>query len=55
MTDWSRYDVFMLLMFQTVVVTVGGSMLVGQFQISFVILLVLAFALALVAFFARGL
>ena len=55
LTDWSRYDVFMLLLFQAVIVAVGGSLLVGQFQAAFVILLVFAFALALVAFFARGL
>jgi hypothetical protein len=55
LTDWSRYDVFMLLMFQAVIVAVGGSLLVGQFQAAFVILLVFGFALALFAFFARGL
>jgi hypothetical protein len=55
LTDWSRYDIFMLLMFQAIIVAVGGSLVVGQFQAAFVILLVFAFALALVAFFARGL
>jgi hypothetical protein len=42
-------------MFQLVIAACGGSLLVGQFQTAFVILLVFAFALALIAFFARGL
>jgi len=42
-------------MFQLVIAAVGGSLVVGQFQTRFVILLVFAVALAAVAFFARGL
>jgi len=53
LTDWSRYDVFMLLMFQAVIAGFGGALLMGQFQTAFVILLVFGFALALIAFFAR--
>jgi hypothetical protein len=52
--QWSRYDVLMLLAFQAAIACVGGSLLVGQFQAAFMILLAFAFALALVAFFARG-
>lgn len=55
LVEWSRYDVFMLLMFQAVIAGFGGSLLVGQFQTAFIILLVFAFALAVIAGFARGL
>ncbi len=54
LTEWSRYDVIMLLMFQLVIAGLAGSLLVGQFQAAFIILLVFASALAVVAFFARG-
>ena len=53
--DWSRYDVFMLMLFQAVVAGVVVALLVGQFQMAFVILIVFAFALAVIAGFARGL
>jgi hypothetical protein len=53
--DWSRYDILMLLMFQAVIVGFGVALLVGQFQTAFIILIVFAFALALIAGFARGL
>lgn len=55
LVEWSRYDVFMLLMFQAVIAGFGGSLLVGQFQTAFIILLVFAFALAVIAGFVRGL
>ena len=53
--DWSRYDVFMLLVFQGVIAGIAVALFVRQFQTAFVILIVFAFALALLAGFARGL
>jgi hypothetical protein len=53
--DWSRYDVMMLLMFQAVIAGIGLALVFGQFQLAVIILLVFAFALALIAGFARGL
>lgn len=53
--DWSRYDVLMLLMFQAVIAGCALALVFGQFQMAFIVLLVFAFALALIAGFARGL
>jgi hypothetical protein len=53
--DWSRYDVIMLLLFQAVLVALLVSLFAGHFLTALVILLVFAFALAVVASFARGL
>ena len=53
--DWSRVDVFMLMMFQGVLAGCGLALLFGQFQLAFIVLVVFALALALIAGFARGL
>ena len=53
--DWSRYDVFMLLVFQAVITGIAVALVVGQFQTAFAILIVFALALALLAGFARDL
>ena len=53
--DWSRYDIGMLLLFQGVLVGIIVCLFVGQFQAALVILLVFAFALAVIAAFLRGL
>jgi len=53
--DWSRYDVTMLLLFQGVLIALAVCLFTGQFLVALVILLVFAFALALIAGFLRGL
>ena len=53
--DWSRYDVSMLLLFQGVLVATGVCLFAGQFLTALVVLLVFAFALAVIAGFVRGL
>lgn len=53
--DWSRYDVLMLMMFQAVIAGCGLALAFGQFQMAFIVLIVFALALALIAGFARGL
>lgn len=55
LVDWSRYDVFMLLLFQMVIAGFGAFLLAGQFQAAIILLLAFAFALAVVAGFARSL
>ena len=53
--DWSRYDIGMLLMFQGVLCAVIVCLFAGQFQAALIVLLVFAFALAVIAAFLRGL
>jgi hypothetical protein len=45
----------MLLMFQAVIAGCALALVFGQFQMAFIVVLVFAFALALIAGFARGL
>jgi len=45
LTDWSRYDAFMLLAFQVVIAFVGLSLFHGEFQVALVMLVAFAFAL----------
>ena len=53
--DWSRYDVFMLLVFQVVICCVGGSLIFGHFQTAIVILFGFAVVLAVIAGAAKTL
>jgi hypothetical protein len=53
--DWSRYDVTMLLLFQGVLIGVCVCLFAGQFLTALAVLLVFAFALAVIAGFVRGL
>lgn len=53
--DWGRYDVFMLLIFQAVIGCVGVSLIFGHFQAAIIILAGFAFALFIIASFARTL
>jgi hypothetical protein len=53
--DWSRYDVLMLMLFQFVLIAIGGCLVGGAFQVALIILVVFGFALWLIAGFARGL
>ena len=53
--DWSRYNVFMLLVFQGVLIGIGAALHCGEFQLALMVLLGFAFALGLAAAFMRGL
>jgi hypothetical protein len=53
--DWSRYDVTMLLLFQGVLVGIVVSLYAGQYTLALAIVVVFAFALAVIAGFVRGL
>ncbi len=55
LVDWSRYDVIMLLLFQGVLVAVLVCLYAGELVTALIVLLVFAFALAVIASFARGL
>ncbi len=53
--DWSRYQVFMLLSFQAAIGCFGVSLLFGYFQTAIIILGLFAFALFVIASFAKTL
>ncbi len=53
--DWSRYDVFMLLIFQAAVGCIGVSLLFGHFQYAIFILVCFAGVLAIIGNFLRDL
>lgn len=53
--DWSKGDGLMLLMFQLALGLFAGFLIVGQFQIAFIILIVFAGLLGLAASFFRNL
>ncbi len=53
--DWSRYDVFMLLLFQIVVGFVGASLFAGHFGTAIIILAAFAAILTIIAGFAKSL
>jgi hypothetical protein len=47
LVDWSRYDVFMLMVFQFVIAFEGLFLLHGQFQVALAVLLAFAFGLVI--------
>ncbi len=47
LVDWSRYDVFMLMVFQFVITFVGLLLFHGQFQVALAVLLAFAFGLVI--------
>ena len=51
--DWGRYDIFLLLLFQAVIGCVGVSLISGHFQAAIILLAGFAFALFLIASFAK--
>jgi hypothetical protein len=53
--DWSKYDIVALLAFQTVIGSIGACLAVGQFEMAFSILVFFGIALALTAWFMKGL
>ena len=53
--DWGRYDIFMLLLFQAVIGCFGVSLMFGHFQAAIIILAGFAFALFVIASFAKTL
>jgi len=53
--DWSRYEIFLLLIFQTFVVCLGTSLLFGRFQTAIIILAGFAVILFIIAAVARSL
>ena len=53
--DWGRYDVFLLLIFQGVIVFAGASVFLGHFETAVFVLVGFGMVLALLAAFARGL
>jgi hypothetical protein len=54
LTDWSRYDVFMLLVFQVAIAFVGLSLFHGQFQTALVMLVAFAFGLVVLGAIFRS-
>jgi hypothetical protein len=53
--DWSRYEIFALLLFQLIIAAFGGCLFLGQFTTAFVILFVFAVCVAFTVVFMRGL
>jgi hypothetical protein len=53
--DWSRYDILMLVVFQTIVALVAALLLTGNFPAALLTIVVFGGILALVAGFMRGL
>jgi len=53
--DWSRFDIFMLLIFQVVIGCFGVSLMFGHFQMAISILIGFAGVLAVIASFAKDL
>jgi hypothetical protein len=53
--DWSGFDVFLLMVFQLVIASVGMALRFGHFQTAILILMGFAFILAVIAGFTRGL
>jgi hypothetical protein len=53
--DWSRYDVFMLLIFQAAITFIGISLVYGHFQSAIVILAAFAFFLVVIGSFLKDL
>ena len=53
--DWSRFEIFLLLIFQIVISCLGVSLFFGHFQTAMIILLAFATVLAVIAGFARSL
>jgi hypothetical protein len=53
--DWSRYDVFMLLIFQAAITFIGISLVYGHFQSAIVILVAFAFFLIVIGSFLKDL
>ena len=55
LVDWSRYEIFLLLLFQLVISTFGACLLSGHFAAAFGILFVFFICLAVTIAFMRGL
>jgi hypothetical protein len=53
--DWKSGHVFMLLIFQVVLVVIGVSLFLGQFGVALVVALAFGLALGVLAAFSRGL
>jgi len=53
--DWSRYEIFALLMFQLVIAAFGACLLFGHFSAAFTILFVFFICLAVTFAFMKGL
>ena len=53
--DWSRYDVFMLLIFQGVIGCFGVSLIFGHFQTAIIVLVGFVVFLTVIASFAKSL
>jgi len=52
--DWSRYEVFLLLIFQTFIGCLGASLFFGQFQTAIIILVCFGIVLAIIAAVAKA-
>jgi len=53
--DWSRYEVFVLLLFQLIIAAFGACLLFGHFSTAFTILVVFFICLAVTVAFMKGL